>query len=541
MYKKYFQLILFTLILFIFVSDMFPCTSILVTKGASEKGAPMISYSCDGEFHPHLRITPAAKYKPGEMVEIRGWRGVLGKIPQVPETYKVIGLMNEHQLAIGETTFGGRKELISNKGIFHYYPLMRIALQRAKTAREAIIVMTSLVEKHGYRSEGESISIADKHEAWLLEIVGPGQDGIGAIWVAIKIPDGMVSATANMSRIHEFPLNDPENVLYSENVISFAVEHGYYDPEKDGNFSFSKAYNPPTEEQIRYSSRRIWSIFRRTSPSMNISSKYSNGNTNLKPYELYIKPDSKLNVRDVIALHRDHYENTKFDMTKDLVSGPFEAPDRWRPMKWKSGGKLYAWERPIATQQAGFVFVSESRAYVSDDIGGIVWFGMDNPYTNVFVPIYTSVTELPLSYTIGSLKKYTRDSAWWTFNFVANYANLRYSYMIKDIQKVQKEIEDLEFGLQPAIEHAAEYLLRTDKELAGKYLTKYCVENAEMIVRKWRDLGDLLVTKYNDGYIQNEKNRPQEIGYPVKWLKKEAKEKGKQHKLTVTRDGDKEL
>ncbi len=541
MYKKSFQSILFMLILFVFTSDMFPCTSILVTKGASEKGAPMISYSCDGEFHPHLRITPAAKYKPGEMVEIRGWRGVLGKIPQVPETYKVIGLMNEFQLAIGETTFGGRKELISNKGIFHYYPLMRIALQRAKTAREAIIVMTTLVEKHGYRSEGESISIADKHEAWLLEIVGPGKDGIGAIWVAIKIPDGMVSATANMSRIHEFPLNDPGNVLYSENVISFAVKHGYYDPEKDGNFSFSKAYNPPTEEQIRYSSRRIWSIFRRISPSMNISSKYSNGNTNLKPYELYIKPDSKLNVRDVIALHRDHYENTKFDMTKDLVSGPFEAPDRWRPMKWKSGGKLYAWERPIATQQAGFVFVSESRAYVPDDIGGIVWFGMDNPYTNVFVPVYTSVTELPLSYTIGSLKKYTRDSAWWTFNFVANYANLRYSYMIKDIQKVQKEIEDLEFGLQPAIEHTAEYLLKTDKELAGKYLTKYCVENAEMIVRKWRDLGDLLVTKYNDGYIQNEKNRPQEIGYPDKWLKKEAKEKGKQHKLTVTRDGDKEL
>ena len=541
MYKKSFQSILFMLILFVFTSDMFPCTSILVTKGASEKGAPMISYSCDGEFHPHLRITPAAKYKPGEMVEIRGWRGVLGKIPQVPETYKVIGLMNEFQLAIGETTFGGRKELISNKGIFHYYPLMRIALQRAKTAREAIIVMTTLVEKHGYRSEGESISIADKHEAWLLEIVGPGKDGIGAIWVAIKIPDGMVSATANMSRIHEFPLNDPGNVLYSENVISFAVKHGYYDPEKDGTFSFSKAYNPPTEEQIRYSSRRIWSIFRRISPSMNISSKYSNGNTNLKPYELYIKPDSKLNVRDVIALHRDHYENTKFDMTKDLVSGPFEAPDRWRPMKWKSGGKLYAWERPIATQQAGFVFVSESRAYVPDDIGGIVWFGMDNPYTNVFVPVYTSVTELPLSYTIGSLKKYTRDSAWWTFNFVANYANLRYSYMIKDIQKVQKEIEDLEFGLQPAIEHTAEYLLRTDKELAGKYLTKYCVENAEMIVRKWRDLGDLLVTKYNDGYIQNEKNRPQEIGYPDKWLKKEAKEKGKQHKLTVTRDGDKEL
>ncbi len=537
--RKFLSLIIFMVLSFSMA--IYPCTSILVTKGASKKGAPMISYSCDGEFHPHLRVIPAAKYKPGEMVEIQGWRGVLGKIPQVTETYKVVGLMNEYQLAIGETTFGGRKELINSEGIFHYYPLMLITLQRAKTAREAVDVMTGLAEKHGYRSEGESISIADKHEAWLLEIVGTGKEGKGAIWVAVKIPDGQVSATANMSRIHEFPMNDPENVLYSKNVVSYAVKHGFYDPKKDGKFSFSRAYNPPTEEQIRYSSRRIWSIFRRIAPSKNISPEYSNGNTNLKPYDLYIKPDKKLDVRDVIALHRDHYENTEFDMTKDIVSGPFGAPDRWRPMKWKSEGKLYAWERPIATQQAGFVYISESREYVPDEIGGVVWYGMDNPYTNVFVPVYTSVTELPRSYTVGSLKQYTRDSSWWAFNFVANYANLRYSFMIKDIQKVQKELEDLEFQLQPAIEHAAEYLLSTDKELVDDYLTKYCVENADAIVKKWIDLGDFLITKYNDGYIQNEKNRPQEIGYPDKWLKKEAKSRGKKHKLTQTRSGDREL
>ncbi len=351
----------------------------------------------------------------------------------------------------------------------------------------------------------------------------------------------MVSATANMSRIHEFPLNDLENVKYSKNVISFAIEHGYYNPKKDGKFSFSKAYNPPTEEQIRYSSRRIWSIFRRIAPSKNISSKYSNGNTNLKPYALCMKPDKKLSVRDVIALHRDHYENTKFDMTKDLVAGPFNAPDRWRPMKWKADGKLYAWERPIATQQAGFVYVSESRESIPDEIGGVVWYGMDNPYTNVFVPVYTSVTELPVSYTVGSMKKYSRDSAWWVFNFVANYANLRYSYMIKDIQKIQQEIEDLEFALQPAIEHTSEYLLKTNRELAVKYLTKYCVENAESVVKKWRELGDFLITKYNDGYIQNEKHRAHETGYPENWLKKEVKRNGKKHKLIETRNGDKEL
>ncbi len=534
---------IFIILIFVMFSmaEVFSCTSILVTKGASKKGAPMISYSCDGEFHAHLKVIPAKKYKSGETVEIRGWRGLLGKIPQVSETYKVVGLMNEYQLAIGETTFGGRKELINKDGIFHYYPLMKIALQRAKTAKDAIKVMTELVEKYGYISSGESISIADKHEAWLMEIVGTGKGGKGAIWVAVKIPDGKVCATANMSRIREFPLNDPDNVLYSKNVISYAVEHGYYDPAKDGAFSFSKAYNPPTEEQVRYSSRRIWSIFRRVAPSKNISSRYSNGNTNMKPYELYIKPDRKLDVRDVIALHRDHYENTEFDMTKDLVSGPFGAPDRWRPMRWKSGDKLYAWERPIATQQAGFVYVSESRSYISDEIGGIVWFGMDNPYTNVFVPIYTSVTELPVSYTVGTLKKYTRDSAWWTFNFVANFANLRYSYMIKDIQKVQKDLEDIEFGLQPAIEHTAKYLLETDRKLVSTYLTKYCVENAETVVRRWRDLGDFLVTKYNDGYIKDEKDRPREVGYPKKWLKKEAKENGKKRGLKVTRNGDKEL
>jgi dipeptidase len=500
----------------------------------------MISYSCDGEFHPHPRIIPAADHKPGDMAEIRTWSGIKGKIPQVPHTYKVVGLINEHQLALGETTSGGRPELVNKDGWFHYYPLMLITLQRAKTAREAIDVLSSLVEKYGYASEGESISIADKKEAWLLEIFGTGKGGKGAVWVAVRIPDGQICATANMSRIREFPLNDPENCRYSKNVISFAVKKGYYNPKSGKPFSFSEAYNPPTEEQVRYSSRRIWSIFRRSAPSLNISADYSSNKKNTKPYDLYVKPDRKLSVRDVMALHRDHYEGTEFDMTKDVNAGPFGAPDRWRPMKWQADGKTYAWERPISTQQAAFVYISQSRSDVPDAIGGINWFGMDNPYTNVFVPFYTSITELPQSFTTGSLRRFSRDSAWWAFNFVANYANLRFSYMIKDIQKVQKEIEDLEFELQPVVEATARTLLKKDPDMVAKYLTNYCVGNAEAAVKKWWQLGDFLITKYNDGYIQNEKGRPQETGYPEHWLKKEVK-KSPQKRVKQKRKGDREL
>jgi len=517
------------------------CTSILVSKGASKKGAPMISYSCDGEFLPSPRIIPATDYKPGDMEIIRSWTGIKGKIPQVPHTYKVVGMMNEFQLAIGETTFGGRKELINKDGLFHYYPLMLLTLRRAKTAREAIKVMTDLVEKYGYGSSGESISIADKEEAWLLEIVGTGQGGKGAIWVAVKIPDGYISATANMSRIREFSLNSPNKVLYSKNVISYAIKKGYYDPKSKKPFSFSAAYNPPTEEQVKYSARRVWSIFRRVAPSKKISSDYSSFKRGTKPYSLFIKPDKKLNVRDVIALHRDHYEGTKFDMTKNVTSGPFGAPDRWRPMKWKVDGQKYVWERPISTQQAGFVFVSESRAYVSDKIGGVYWYGLDNPYTNFFIPLYTSITKLPKSYTTGRLSKYSRDSAWWAFNFVANYANLRWSYMIQDIQKVQKEIEDMEFSLQAEIENTAKRLLKKEPDLVAKFLTKYCVDNAKSNFRRWVELGDFLITKYNDGYIQNEKHRAKEVGYPEKWLRREVKKNKKRMKLKQEKGDDREL
>jgi len=534
------RIFLMGLLFFLASSLSFPCTSIIVTKGASADGSVIITYSCDGEFLPRFRLYPAADHGVGEKVEIRGFRSKRGEIPEVAHTYKVLDLMNEFQVAIGETTFDGRLELVNPDGLLDYPQLMVLALQRAKTAREAIKVMGDLVDEYGYESSGESFSIADKDEAWIMEMIGPGKGGHGAIWVAQRIPDGMICAHANMSRIGEFPLQDPENCLFSKNVISFAIEKGYYNP-KNGPFNFSYVYNPPTEQQVKYSARRVWSIFRRAAPALNLSPDYSSSVKNAKPYPLWIKPDRKLSVRDVMAFHRDHYEGTPFDMTKDLTAGPYGAPDRWRPIDWKVDGKDYSWERPISTQQVGFIFVSQSRSSVPDAVGGVYWYGMDNPFTNFFVPLYTSITDAPEAYTKGSMQAFSRDSAWWTFNFVANYANLRYSDMIQDIQKVQKDIEDLEFDLQPAIEQAALNLMSSNPQMIPVFLTRYCLSNAQMNLDRWWKLADFLVTKYNDGYVHDGQGRPREAGYPEKWLREEIKKYPEKFILKEKQKTDKEL
>ena len=520
---------------------LFSCTSILVSKGASKNAACIITYSCDGEFLPRLRITPAADHAAAAMIEIGGRQGKKGEIPEVAHTYKVLGLMNEFQLAIGETTFDGRLELVNPDGWLHYFQLMNLTLQRARTAREAIQVMTGLVERYGYASSGESFSIADKEEAWVLEMIGPGKGGQGALWVALRVPDGMVCAHANMARIGEFPLADPENCLYAENIISFATEKGYYNPKAGKPFNFTLAYCPPSEEQVKYSARRVWSIFRRIAPGLKLSPDFSSSRPGARPYPLWVKPERQLDVRDVIALHRDHYEGTPFDMSQDLSAGPFAMPDRWRPIKWKVNGRVYAWERPIATQQVGFMFASESRAAVPDEVGGVFWYGMDNPYTNFFIPLYTSINELPAPYTKGSMEAFSRDSAWWTFNFVANYANLRYSFMIRDIQKVQKEIEDLEFSLQAVVEQTAGQLLATTPGLVPAYLTRYCVSNGELNQERWWRLAEFLITKYNDGYVRDDEGRPREVGYPEEWLKNELEKNPRKFRIQSERQGKGEL
>ncbi len=508
------------------------CTNLLVTKGASADGSVMITYTCDGEYHPHLRRYPAADYEPGEWLEIKAWSGNLhGKIKQVPHTYAVVGLMNEHQLAISETTFDGRLELQNPDGMMHYWDLMRLALLRAKTAREAIKVMTDLVNEYGYRSTGESISIADTREAWILEIIGAGPGGKGAHWVAVKIPDGYISCHANKARIGVFPPDDPENCLYSENVVSFAIEKGYYDPESGEPFRFCEAYCPATPRNRSYADGRVWSFFRRAAPSRNISSDYFRSVEGSRPYPLWIKPDKKLSLADVFALMRDHYEGTDFDMTAGIDAGPYGTPNRWRPINWTVDGTEYVWERPISTQQSGFTFVSQSRDWLPDPIGGVYWYAVDDTYLCCYVPLYCGIDALPESYTVGSLDKFSWDSAWWVFNFVANYANLRYSDMCPDIQAVQRELEGQLLALQPAVEKTAVELSKTNPELMTRYLTDYCVSHAELVVKRWRELGEYLIQKYNDGYVQDENGRPQERGYSESWLRKVLKERPDQFRL----------
>ncbi len=514
-------------------SEAAACTNILVSKGASKDGSVMITYSCDGEFLPHLRYTPAKDHAPDEFIEIRGRDGKLHKIGQVPHTYAVVGLMNEFQVSIGETTFDGRKELQNPGGLLPYWTLMNLALQRAKTAREVIQVMAGLTAEYGYASTGETFSIADPNEAWIMEMIGPGPGGRGALWVARRIPDGYISAHANMSRIGEVPLHDPKNCLYAKNLISFAVKQGYYGPKSGKPFNFHRAYDPRTPEKLRYCATRVWSIFRRSAPSRHFSPDFSRGVAGAKPYPLWIKPDHKLSVQDVMALMRDHYEGTPFDMTKGVDAGPFGTPNRWRPITWTVDSVKYAWERPISTQQTAFSFVSQARSWLPNAVGGIYWYGVDDTYTTSYVPLYCGITAVPESFTIGSMQKFSWDSAWWVFNFVANIANLKYAYMIQDIQKVQKELEGNFFALQPAVEKTAVALSKTNPGLMKQFLTDYSVSHAEQTVQRWKQLGEALLVKYNDGYVKDEKGRPQAVGYPQHWLRDVIKLKGDHFKLPV--------
>lgn len=523
----------------LFVSPVLGCTSILVSRGASADGSVMITYSCDGEFHPLLESKPAADHEPGDVFEIRTWRGELvGTIPQVSHTHAVVGLMNEHQVAIGETTFGGREELRNPDGLLHYWTLMRIALERAATAREAVGVMTSLVADHGYRSTGESFSIADPDEAWILEMIGPGPGGEGAHWVALRVPDGQVSVHANMARIGTFPLDDPENCLYSKRVIDFAVEQGYYHPESGEPFHFQKAYHPATPQTMRYTATRVWSVLRRVAPSVELDAAYHRGEPGAEEYPLFVTPERPLGVHDVMALMRDYYEGTPYDMTRGIDAGPFGTPNRWRPIAFELDGESYTWERPISTQQTGFSFVSQSRRDMPDPVGGVLWYGVDDTSMSVYVPLYAGIDSLPPSFMKGRLSSFSWESAWWVFNFVSNIANLKYSHMAPEIFAVRDELEGHLLALQPAVERTALALLETDPDLARRYLTDHSVMHAEEVVRRWRALGEHLLTKYNDGYVQEAPGRPKEVGYPENWLRRVLGEKG--DAMRLPQDGEAE-
>lgn len=514
---KLLKLFFFFGILFLQVLYAFPCTNLIVTKGASKDGSAFLVYTNDGEWLYRLTNQAAADHQPGDSLEFPGGKnGKPGKISQVPHTYAVIGFqMNEFQLAIGETTFTGREELWNHTKYLQYWNLMSLALERAKTAREAINVITSLAEQYGYGSEGESISLVDPNEAWILEIIGTGEGGEGAIWVAMKIPDGNISAHANMARIGEFPLDDPENCLYSNNVIRFAIEKGYYIPGTGQPFRFNEVYNPPTPDRLKYCESRVWSLFRRAAPSLNLSPGYCRGVTGAERYPLWIKPDKKIDLADVINLVRDHYEGTPFDMTKGLDAGPFGSPYRWRPLSWDdSSGEKYSWERPVSSFNTAFSFIGQMRSWLPDDLGGICWFGVDDTYFTCYVPVYVGVTSVPEAFTKGDINKFSRESMWWVFNFVSNFANLKYSWMIKDIQKVQAGLENQMIIEQDSIVKSAMNMLKQDRV---KMLTDYSAVWGEKVHKSWLELGETLITKYNDGYVKDDNGNIREVGYPDEW------------------------
>jgi dipeptidase len=511
------------------------CTSLIVTASASTDDSVFITYSCDGEFHPYLEVIPAGDHQGDSVVAPARWAGrIEGKVKQVAHTYAVIGsasagLMNDQQVAIGETTFGGRSELYNPEGLLSYPHLMILALQRACTARDAIQIIGRLVDEYGYRSTGESFSIADKKEAWIMELIGPGKGGKGAPWVALRVPDGYVCCHANKSRIGQFPLDDRDTSLHSKNVVSVAVERGYFDPNAGKPFNFHEAYDPDTSGNRRYGSARVWSIFRRVAPSLHLSADYPRGLPDAKPFPLWVKPDARLSTREVFALMRDHYENTDYDMTQGLDAGPFGNPNRWRDITWKVDRVEYSWERPISTQQTAYSMVAQLRASLPDPVGGVLWYGLDDTYTTCYTPLYGCIDAVPPSFDVGSLQAFSWDSAWWTFNFVANYACLKYSYMIKDIQAVQQDIEDHLLALQPAVEATAVALYRTNPALMKRYLTDYSVNHGESTVRRWRELANQLIVKYNDGYVNG-----RGVGYPEPWLHRVLKENPQQFRLNPT-------
>jgi dipeptidase len=528
---------LFSLFLLIFFLNLAAdaCTNFLISKGATKDGSTMITYAADShELYGELYFTPAADHLPGAMLDIYEWDTgkYLGQIKQVPHTYTVVGNMNEHQVSIGETTWGGREELKDPKAIMDYGSLMYIALQRAKTAREAIKVITELVAEYGYYSAGESFSIADPNEVWIMEIIGKGSDNKGAIWVARKVPDGYICAHANQARIRQFPLRDKENCLYAKDVISFAREKGYFNG-RDEDFSFADAYAPLDYGALRFCEARVWSMFRRSAPSLNLSMDYVKGVKGAEPLPLWIKPDKKLSSHDVMELMRDHFEGSDFDMTNDIGAGPFNLPYRWRPLTWEVDSVRYCNERATSTQQTGFSFVAQARSWLPDPIGGVFWFGVDDTYSTVYVPIYCGVKQVPHSFAVGtgSFHDFTWESAFWVFNFVSNYAYLRYSDMITDIQKVQRELEGKFLADQSQIEEAAMKLYEQSPQIAREYLTDYSMKLGDSTIKRWKKLGEFLIYKYLDGNVKDELGKVTHPGYPESWYRRIVNETGDHFKM----------
>lgn len=503
----------------------FACTNLIVGKKASKDGSVMTTYADDSHSRfGYLHSSPATDHKPDEMRKIINWGNnkFMGEIPQVAHTYNVVGNMNENQVVIGETTWGGHKELEDTTGnsILDYGSLIYIALERAKTAREAIDIMTDLVDKYGYASTGESFTIADKNEAWIMEMIGKGAEK-GAAWIAVRIPDDAISGHANEPRIRKVDYKDKENVKYSKGLIDFARKRGYFDG-KDEEFSFADAFSTHKPSTRRSCDSRVWSYFRRyASPEEDANwFAWVNCDSN-EPMPLYIIPNKKLGVDDLKERMRDHFEDTPYTMTEDIGAGPNKVPYRWRPATFEVDGQKYSHERAIATQQTAWSYISQARDWLPDPIGGVLWFGTDDANTTVYMPFYCSMSESPYELRVGTgdMNHFSMDSNFWMNNWVANQAYNRYNLMIPDIRKVQGSLE----------KKYAESLTRNDNELLVLYKDgeisemndKINAEGAAMSKEStdsYRELAQYLIVRFMDGNIKHvDKNgnfMENEYGFP---------------------------
>ena len=502
------------------------CTNLIVSKGATTDGSTFITYAADSHTrYGQLRYCPAADHPEGATLKLYNYGSLKFQIeiPQPEHTYQVVGFINEHQLAIGETTWGGREELAhgSGKGI-DYGNLIYVTLQRAKNCREAIKVMHELVSTYGYSDGGESFSIADPNEVWIYEIINKG-DELGAVWVARRVPDGYISGHANQARITTFPqmrkesytsidsrnlkyIDRPEvECVYASDVVKFAKQRGWYSG-KDADFSFADTYNPLTFSGLRACESRVYAMFNRCADGMKKYEAFAMGDKTAERLPLWVTPNRKLSVQDCMALMRDHFEGTPMDMTQDVGAGPFHCPYRWRPMDFEVDGQKYVHERAISTQQTGFSFVAQCRGWLPDKLGGIIWFGVDDTYSTCYCPVYCGCTQVPVCFEEGngSMSRYSETAAFWLFNRVSNFCYMRYDAMIQDVVKVQQELET-DF-VRDEHSHAKHWAQEdNERRLVGE-LNHFSNERAERMMRRWKELDQMLLMKYIDGNIKYEKD-----------------------------------
>ena len=527
------------------VSEAEACSNFIVGKKASVDGSVMCSYSADdyGMFQ-NLCHYPAAKHAKGEMRKIFDWDSnkYYGEIPEAAETYNVIGNINEWQVTIGETTYGGREEMVDSTGIMDYGSLIYVALQRSKTAREAIKVMTTLANTYGYNSGGETFTICDPNEAWIMEMMGKGAGSKGAVWVALRIPDDAICAHANQSRIGKFNMKDKKNVMYAKDVVSFARSKGWF-KGKDADFSWKMAYAKPDFSGRRFCDARAWAMlnhFYDMSPYLDWA---LGKNPDAQDMPLWVVPNKKVSVKDVENVMRDHYEGTPLSVAdgSDIGGGIWEMPYRPTPLMYKVDGKQYFNERPVSTQQSGFVFVSQMRSWLPREIGGVFWFANDDANMAAFTPVYCSMTERPECYNTpgADALHFSKKNAYWVCNMTSNMVYPRYSLMFPTLKEVRDSLDNSYFAAQAGVEKKAQELYAQNPQAAVKYLNDYSVEKAQQMLARWNQLFEFMVVKYNDMIIKpTDKNgafkktpyglgaTPVRPGYPENFAKQLVKQSG---------------